>query len=181
MFLHDFLFSSMLDSLTEGPLSTSSVVCSFLQLQSTIAPRKPATSSNCNFQRGDWILLTFPHTSPPSEMVNGESHGHKRSYAMMSGMNDGLCAEAEIIGTSSFPDFSFEVKITGLAVDVPCISLRHPWFHDHPCWCLLCFSFLSHSLRKARNNVWTCHAVSWNGSCRSCITLPLAMHCHGDM
>lgn len=40
---------------------------------------------------------------------------------MMSGMNDGLCAEAEIIGTSSFPDFSFEVKITGLAVDVPCI------------------------------------------------------------
>lgn len=121
MFLHYFPFSSMLDSLTEGPLSTSSVVCSFLQLQSTTAPRKPATSSNCNFQRGDWILLTFPHTSPPSEMVNGESHGHKRSYAMMSGMNDGLCAEAEIIGTSSFPDFSFEVKITGLAVDVPCI------------------------------------------------------------
>ena len=60
-------------------------------------------------------------------MVNGESHGHKRSYGMMSGMNDGLCAEAEIIGTSSFPDFSFEVKITGLAVDVPCISLRHLW------------------------------------------------------
>jgi len=85
---------------------------------------KPAASSNCNFQRGDWILLTFPHTSPPSEMVNGESHGHKRSYGMMSGMNDGLCAEAEIIGTSSFPDFSFEVKITGLAVDAVASKLK---------------------------------------------------------
>lgn len=78
--------------------------------------RKPAVpSTNCSFQRGDWILLTFPHTSRPSEVANNQ-WGHPQHMGV-TGVSAGICAEAEIQSTNSLPEVSFEVRIMGEAVD----------------------------------------------------------------
>lgn len=84
---------------------------------------KPAIpSANCSFQRGDWILLTFPHTSRPSEVANNHC-GHPQHMGV-TGVSSGICAEAEIQSTNSLPEVSFEVKIMGEAVDGMAAKLK---------------------------------------------------------
>ncbi|CAJ1452906.1 unnamed protein product [Effrenium voratum] len=56
-----------------------------------------------NFQKGDWVLLTCPHTAKPSESTQGWG---------------ALCVEAEVVASFSFPEPQLEVKVMGEAVDV---------------------------------------------------------------
>lgn len=84
---------------------------------------KPAVpSTNCSFQRGDWILLTFPHTSRPSEVAN--NHWGHPQHMGVTGVSAGICAEAEIQSTNSLPEVSFEVRIMGEAVDGVAAKLK---------------------------------------------------------
>ena len=82
--------------------------------------RRPAPNPNGSIQKGDWILLTFPHTSPPSEVALSHSYKSSKSQSQpqnVAGTDMGICAEAEIQAIHSFPEFHIEVKIMGGQVD----------------------------------------------------------------
>lgn len=66
-------------------------------------PQSPIGSAT--FQRGDWLLLTWPPSLRPTELVTASSPGQ-------------ICAEAEIVAVQTMPQVCFEVKMMGEAADV---------------------------------------------------------------
>ncbi|CAK9056607.1 unnamed protein product [Durusdinium trenchii] len=77
--------------------------------QLMVTPQSPIGSAT--FQRGDWLLLTWPPSLRPTELVTASSPGQ-------------ICAEAEIVAVQTMPQVCFEVKMMGEAADAAVNRLK---------------------------------------------------------